>query len=214
MLFSKNEGRNVMNFFTNLWDQFQQFVLNNMWFAPLSALLLPFVEALIPSLPLTILISFNLSIMASAYGTVSGTIYTVLLSTLGSFLGMLLIFGLIRVTLAPYFAKKVEDHKYGKMFLNLVSGPNAFLVLIILSNPFLPSSILNYALSLTKTKVTRYIFLTLTSRLIIILFLVFLGSIFNIQAHPLNILWVLLVYLGMLGIWMIWTKMAKKKHNI
>lgn len=203
-----------MNFFTNLWDQFQQFVLNNMWFAPLSALLLPFVEALIPSLPLTILISFNLSIMASAYGTVSGTIYTVLLSTLGSFLGMLLIFGLIRVTLAPYFAKKVEDHKYGKMFLNLVSGPNAFLVLIILSNPFLPSSILNYALSLTKTKVTRYIFLTLTSRLIIILFLVFLGSIFNIQAHPLNILWVLLVYLGMLGIWMIWTKMTKRKHNI
>jgi len=35
-------------------------------------------------------------------------------------LGMLLIFGIIRLTLAQYFAKKVEDHKYGKMFLNLV----------------------------------------------------------------------------------------------
>jgi len=203
-----------MSFLVNLWNQFQEFVLINMWFAPLSAVLLPFIEALIPSLPLTILISFNVSIMASAYGNVSGTFYTILLSTIGSFLGMLLIFGIIRLTLAQYFAKKVEDHKYGKMFLNLVSGPNAFLVLIILSNPFLPSSILNYALSLTKTKFTRYVFLTLSSRLIIILFLVFLGSIFNIQAHPLNILWVLLVYMGLLGLWLLWTKLLKKKQPL
>ncbi|MDD3124144.1 MAG: VTT domain-containing protein, partial [Candidatus Izemoplasmatales bacterium] len=139
-----------MDFLYDLLDQLQQFVLNNLWFAPLSAVLLPFIEALIPSLPLTILISFNLNVMASAYGTMNGTIFTIILSTLGSFLGMLFVFGIIRLTLAPYFAKKVEDNKYGKKFLNLVNGPNIWLVLILLSNPFLPSSILNYALSLTK----------------------------------------------------------------
>ena len=200
-----------MDFLYNLLDQLQQFVMNNIWFAPLSAVLLPFIEALIPSLPLTILISFNLSVMASAYGTIDGTIFTIILSTLGSFLGMLFIFGIIRLTLAPYFTKKVEDNKYGKKFLNLVNGPNTWLVLILLSNPFLPSSILNYALSLTKIKFSKYVFLTLTSRLIIILFLVFLGSLFNIQENPLNALWVLLVYFVILGIWFLWTQVLGKK---
>ncbi len=201
-----------MNFFYDLLDKIQQFVLANIWFAPLSAVLLPFLEALIPSLPLTILISFNLSLMASAFGSVQGTILTIFLSTFGSLLGMVLIFILIRLTLAPYFAKKVEGHKIGKKFLNLVNGPNTFLVLILLSNPFLPSSIMNYALSLTKIKFTKYLMLTTISRLIIVLFLVFLGSIFNIQENPLNALWVLLVYFSLLGIWLIWSKFSHKKH--
>lgn len=200
-----------MGFFYDLLDKLQQFVLDNMWFAPLSAVLLPFLEALIPSLPLTILISFNLSLMASAFGGLQGTILTIFLSTLGSMLGMVLVFIFIRVTLAPYFAKKVEGHKVGKKFLNLVNGPNTFLVLILLSNPFLPSSILNYALSLTKIKFTKYLMLTVISRLIIVLFLVFLGSLFNIQENPMNALWVLLVYFILLGIWALWSKFSQKK---
>ncbi len=201
-----------MSFFQDLLSQFQEFVLNNLWFAPLSAVLLPFLEALIPSLPLTILVSFNISVMASAYGGLTGTLLTVLLSTIGSLLGMVLIFFLIRLTLGPFFAKKVEANPYGRKFLNLVQGPNTFLVLILLSNPFLPSSILNYALSLTKIKFGKYLILTSVSRLIIMVFLVFLGSIFNIQDNPLNALWVLLVYFGLLGLWLLWRKYYKFKN--
>jgi uncharacterized membrane protein YdjX (TVP38/TMEM64 family) len=116
------------------------------------------------------------------------------------------------VTLAPRFVKKVQENKYGVMFLNVVEGPNLFLILVVLSNPFLPSSILNYALSLTKTKVSRYLFLTLTSRLIIVLFLVFLGSVFDIQNHPINILWLLLVYGFLFLIWYVWYHYGKKKQ--
>lgn len=201
-----------MNFLYDLLTQIETFITNHLWFAPLAAILLPFLEAIIPSLPLTILISFNISIMATAFGSFSGTIYTILLSTLGSFIGMFLIFLIIRSTFGPYFAKKVEDHKLGRKFLNSVSGSNVFFVLILLSNPFLPSSILNYALSLTKIKTSKYIFLTLTSRLIIIMFLVFLGSLFDIQSHPLNALWVMVVYFGLLGIWLLMTKVLKKKE--
>lgn len=212
MLFSKRRGI-YLNFLYDWLAQFQQFILDHLWFAPLSAVLLPFLEALIPSLPLTILISFNLSIMASSYGTATGTILTILLSTLGSMIGMVGIFFLIRWTLAPYFTKKVQDNKYGKMFLNLVQGPNTFLVLILLSNPFLPSSILNYALSLTNIKVSRYLWLTLVSRLLIVIFLVFLGSIFNIQQHPLNALWVLLVYTLLFFVWGFWVRRTKQKPS-
>lgn len=203
-----------MNFFLDLLEQLQQFILNNLWFAPLSAVLLTFLEAIIPSLPLTILVAFNLNIMAIAFGTLQGTVLTILLSTFGSLLGMVLIFIIIRKTLAPFFTKKVQENKYGMKFLNLVSGPNTWLVLIIMSNPFLPSSILNYALSLTKIKFSRYLLLTTASRLIIVLFLVFLGSLFDIQNNPMNALWVLLMYFSLFGIWLLFTKIYKKNHIV
>jgi uncharacterized membrane protein YdjX (TVP38/TMEM64 family) len=126
---------------------------------------------------------------------------------------MFLIFLLIRATFAKYFIKKVNDNKYGKIFLNVVEGKNIWFALALLSNPFLPSSILNYALSLTKIKLSRYLFLTITSRLIIILFLVFLGSVFDIQNHPLNVFWMMLVYFIILGVWLLYLQSARKKTN-
>ncbi len=202
-----------MNFLYEILARLEEFVVNNLWFAPLLAVLLPFIEAILPSLPLTVLIAFNLNIMSSVYGAVQGTVLTIILSTLGSFLGMIFIFAIIRLTFAPFFFKKVEANKYGKMFLNVVDGPKVIPVLLIMSNPFLPSSILNYALSLTKTKVSRYLFLTITSRLIIVLFLVFLGSIFDIQNHPLNLLWLLLFYFVLFGFWYLWYRFHKNKTS-
>lgn len=210
MLFSKRDDPHL-NFLYDILAKLEEFVTNNLWFAPLLSVLLPFIEAIVPSLPLTVLIAFNINIMSSAYGTVQGTIWTIILSTLGSFLGMLLVFTIIRLTFAPYFFKKVEENKYGKMFLNLVEGPKVIPVLLVMSNPFLPSSVINYALSLTKTKVSRYLFLTIMSRLIIILFLVFLGSIFDIQNHPLNLLWLLLFYFVLFGSWYLWYHFRKNK---
>ncbi len=202
-----------MNILYDILARLEEFVTNNIWFAPLLSVLLPFIEAILPSLPLTVLIAFNLNIMSSAYGAVQGTVLTIFLSTLGSFLGMLVIFTIIRLTFAPVFFKKVEANKYGKMFLNVVDGPKVIPVLLIMSNPFLPSSILNYALSLTKTKVSRYLFLTIASRLIIIIFLVFLGSIFDIQNHPLNMLWLLLFYFVLFGFWYLWYQFRKNRAS-
>ncbi|HOO44372.1 MAG TPA: hypothetical protein PKU69_04790, partial [Bacillota bacterium] len=71
--------------------------------------------------------------------------------------------------------------------------------------------VLNYAISLTNIKVRKYVFLTLTSRIIIILFLVFLGSIFDIQSKPLNILWVMLTYSVIIILYGLFLKMRKKK---
>ena len=202
-----------MDWLYNLLDQIETIIMNNMWVAPFFAMLLPFIEAILPSLPLTAIIAFNISIMSVVYGSFQGTVLTIIFSTLGSFIGMFLIFGLIRLTFGKYFAKKVENHKYGKLFLNIVHGKNIWLILLFLSNPFLPSSVLNYALSLTKIKVPKYIFLTLTSRFIVVILLVFLGSIFNLQDHPLNLLWVMLVYFALLGLWIIFLKSRQNKEK-
>jgi len=200
--------------FINDWLQvIREIIQANIWLAPLFGIALPFLEALIPSIPLTIIVAFNLGVFSAAFGTVTGTFLAISLSVLGSFLGMFLVFLIIRVTVADYFAKKVKENKYGKVFLNVVDGKNVWLVLALLSNPFLPSSVLNYALSLTKVKVSKYVLLTLSSRMIIILFLVFLGSVFNIQSNPLNVLWMMLVYFSLLGVWILYLRTRKNKTN-
>ena len=202
-----------MNFFNELLDTIRVLIQENIWLAPLFVVVLPFAEAILPSFPLTVIVAFNLSIFSAAFGVVEGTLLAIVLSVLGSFLGMFLIFLIIRLTLADRFMLKVKSNKFGRIFLNAVEGKNVWVVLALLSNPFLPSSILNYALSLTKVKVSKYIFLTVTSRFIIILFLIFLGSIFDIQSHPLNVLWMMLVYFILLGLWILYLRASKKRKN-
>jgi len=202
-----------MEFFNEWLDSLRVIVQENIWIAPLVGILLPFIEAIFPTLPLAIIISFNLSILGSAFGVLEGTILTIMLSALGSFVGMFLIFIIIRLTFADYFIRKVKGYKYGKAFINAVEGKSKWFVLALMSNPFLPSSILNYGLALTKVTVKKYVVLTIVSRLIIILFMVFLGSIFNLQDNPLNVVWMMIVYFMILGLWLIYLRSLKNKQG-
>jgi uncharacterized membrane protein YdjX (TVP38/TMEM64 family) len=198
-----------MQFIDELFQYLANLVSIHPWLAPLLAFSLTFLEAIIPSLPLTLLIAFNVSILSSVSGTASGTLQAIFFSTAGSFVGMILIFFLIRKVLRPYFEKKVAGHTYGEKFMNVIHGKNTWIVLSLLSNPLLPSSIMNYALSLTKVKVSKYLILTLISRFIVVGLLILLGSFFNIQNEPINIVWMLLFYSFILIVFNIrW----KKRH--
>jgi|GEM_PF-631306 len=202
-----------MDFFTEWLETLRILIQNHIWLAPLIGVFLPFIEALFPTLPLAIIISFNLSVLSATFGGLEGTVLTIVLSTLGSFIGMFLIYLIIRATLADYFIKKVKKYQYGQAFLHAVEGKSMWFVLALLSNPFLPSSILNYGLSLAKVKLRKYLFLTILSRLIIMLFMVFLGSIFSLQENPLNVLWMMLAYFFILGIWLIYLRTRKSKKD-
>lgn len=202
-----------MGWIYQILEQIEVYLSANLWVAPLFCVLLPFIEAIFPSLPLTAIVAINISAMAAAFGVVTGTILATILSVMGSFLGMFLIFFIIRKTLSYKFTKKVEENEHGKRFIDIVESGNTGLMLMIMSNPLLPSSILNYAISLTNIKVRKYIFLTLTSRIIIIIFLIFLSSIFDIQSKPLNILWVMLAYTIIILIYGFVIKYRKNKKN-
>ena len=202
-----------MVFFNEWLESLRILIQNNLWLAPMFGILLPFLEALFPTLPLAIIISFTLSVLSVAFGSLNGTILTIVLSVIGSFLGMLVIYLLIRFTLADYFVKKVKKYKYGSRFLNILEGKSKWFVLALLSNPFLPSSILNYGLSLAKVNFKKYLVLTFVSRLIIILFMVFLGSVFSLQENPLNVIWMMVAYFIILALWLIFLKSREKKEG-
>jgi len=202
-----------MNFFTEFLEMLKSLIEQHYWLAPFIGLFLPFLEAILPTLPLAIIVSFNLSVFNTVYGGFEGIVLTILLSTIGSFLGMFLVYFIIRLTLADYFVRKVERYKYGKAFLNAIEGRSMWFVLALLSNPFLPSSILNYALSLAKVNTRKYVFLTVISRLIVMMFMVFLGSIFSLKKNPLNVLWMMLAYFAILVVWLIYMRQRKRKKG-
>jgi uncharacterized membrane protein YdjX (TVP38/TMEM64 family) len=200
-----------MDFINQLIDSYQSYLAANAWMVPLAAFLLPVIEALIPSLPLTSLVIVNLGAMSAAFGATTGTILTVILSVLGSFSGMFAIFLLIRLAFGRRFAAKIEASPFGQRFVNIAAGGNTGIILSLMCNPLLPGSIMNYVLAFTKIRVPRYIFLTGVSRVAIVVFIVFLGSVFNIQEHPLNALWLFLGYGLFFGLGWLYKKYVVKK---
>ncbi|MDP3130953.1 MAG: VTT domain-containing protein, partial [Bacillota bacterium] len=170
-----------MAFLNEYIESYRVFLAENAWIAPIAAFVLPIIEAILPSLPLTALVSANLVVLTAAYGAVWGTAMTIVLSILGSFLGMFGIFLLLRRTVGPKVAKKIEASNFGRKFRETAATGNTVPILALMANPLLPSSIMNYVLSFTKISVKRYVFLTGISRVLIILMIVFLGSLFNLQ---------------------------------
>lgn len=183
-----------MELFNSLIDNYQTFISENAWLAIIATFLLPLIEAIIPTLPLAAIIGINLGVMSQAFGSSTGIFLTIFFSVAGSFSGMFMIFLVIRKTLAEKFSEKVENNEIGRKFLNIAHGNNIGMMMVFLANPFMPSSILNYALSFTKIRTKSYIWMNLISRLIIMTFFVFLGSLFDIHNHPINVIWLSLAY--------------------
>ncbi|MDY0023469.1 MAG: hypothetical protein RBR66_00920, partial [Candidatus Izemoplasmatales bacterium] len=103
-----------MAFLTELLEKIAILIQNNFWLAPLFGVLLPFTEAIFPTIPLTVIVAFNYSIFAGAFGALEGAVMAISLSLIGSVLGMFLIFLIIRFTFADYFIRKVKENKYGQ----------------------------------------------------------------------------------------------------
>jgi len=200
-----------MAFLNEFIEAYRLFLVENAWVAPIAAFFLPIVEAIVPSLPLTALVSANLLVLTAAYGAAWGTILTIVLSILGSFFGMFGIFLFLRRAIGPKVAVKIEKSEFGRKFRDIAATGNTGMILALMSNPFLPSSIMNYVLSFTKISVRRYVFLTGFSRIVIILLIVFLGSLFNIQEHPLNLLWLFLAYILLFVVGWILKKIRAKR---
>ncbi|MCK7487271.1 MAG: hypothetical protein MZU97_18515 [Bacillus subtilis] len=96
--------------------------------APVLVFFLPFLEAIIPSLPLTVIIAFSLLTLYSLYGIVWGTLWTIVLATLGSFFGMVLIFVLIRKVIKPVVSAKHHNNPVGRKFMRVVDEQNDFVL--------------------------------------------------------------------------------------
>ncbi|WP_419392585.1 TVP38/TMEM64 family protein [Cytobacillus praedii] len=136
-------------------------------FGPLPGLLLPMLEAFLPFLPLFIFVMAN----ANAFGLWIGF----LLSWIGSTVGALLVFLLVRkygqkrmlrfLKKSPKVQKLmawVERHGFGPLF-------------ILLCFPFTPSAVVNIVAGFSKISIAQYLLAVLTGKMVMIFTMSFVG---------------------------------------
>ncbi|MFD2042730.1 TVP38/TMEM64 family protein [Ornithinibacillus salinisoli] len=135
---------------------------------PLPGILLPFIEAFLPFLPLVVFVLGN----AAAYGLLEGF----LLSWAGSSLGAILVFLIIRnlgdkrMFLAVRRNKQVkkvtawlERHGFGPLFL-------------LMCFPFSPSSVINVVSGLSKISIQQFILAVIFGKAVMIFSISYIGS--------------------------------------
>lgn len=201
--------------FEKILEFFKEFTNENVILIIAMAIILPFIEALVPMLPLIAIISFSIASLGSIYGSVMGSVLGILISILGSSIGMFSVFILIRDLIGNWFREKTKNkEKIVKAIEWMENRSNSFMILF-LSNPYIPTSIFNYAMALTGYSVKKYLVIVLISRTICITLLGVLGIVFNVGDDLTAIVWVFVTYIVVyIIIWLIKKLFIIKKDKI
>ncbi|WP_045519824.1 TVP38/TMEM64 family protein [Neobacillus niacini] len=136
-------------------------------FGPLPGIVLPLIEAFLPFLPLFLFVMAN----ASAFGLWLGFLY----SWLGSCLGALLLFFLIR----RYGQKKVfsflSKHPKVRKLMDWVDRHGFGPLFLLLCFPFTPSVVVNVVAALSKISIYQYMLAVAIGKMVMIFTISFVG---------------------------------------
>lgn len=155
----------------------------NMFSASLIAFLLLFFEALLPALPYSAFVIFNVNLLGGVLGFIA--------STTGTVLGSYTLFFIIRFFFQERMLHFLEKHNHIRFYNKVASGVEkhgilyVFLIYGVLGL-ILPSSICTISLALTKlSKRTYFIGLLLGKSLVTLVLVLFGKSIIEILSNPL-----------------------------
>ncbi|MFC4322305.1 TVP38/TMEM64 family protein [Litchfieldia salsa] len=136
-------------------------------FGPLPGILLPMLEAFLPILPLVVFVMAN----AAAFGLWLGFIY----SWIGTCVGALLVFFLVRKYGQKRFFSFVSRHKKVKKLLEWIERHGFGPLFLILCFPFTPSSVINVVAGLSKIKTSQFVLAVLCGKLVMVFMVSFIG---------------------------------------
>ncbi|MFJ5760067.1 TVP38/TMEM64 family protein [Neobacillus sp. NPDC093182] len=136
-------------------------------FGPIPGVVLPLIEAFLPFLPLVIFVMAN----ASAFGLWLGFLY----SWLGSCLGALLLFLLIR----KYGQKRVfsflSKHPQVQKLMDWVDRHGFGPLFLLLCFPFTPSVVVNVVAAFSKISIYQYMLAVAIGKMVMIFTISFVG---------------------------------------
>lgn len=182
-------------------DEFMNELLNNYEsLGPLPGLLLPFLEAFLPFLPLVVFVLAN----SAAYGLFEGF----LLSWAGSSIGAVCVFLLIRklgdkrVFRAIRRNKQVtrvtawlEKHGFGPLFL-------------LLCFPFSPSAIINVVAGLSKISIQQFVLAVILGKSVMIFTMAYVGA--SLASFAQNPIRSIIVVACIIAFWLIGKYVEKR----
>jgi uncharacterized membrane protein YdjX (TVP38/TMEM64 family) len=126
-----------------------------------AAIGLPYFETLVPIVPLFLMLSFNIL----SYGMAIGFILTYI----GTSLATITIFVFLRTVSSK---KSIEDRKVNKKikrYLYWIENTHPTLHILAMMIPLSPAYLINYSMGLSNISFSRYLFVTLVSRFIMLI---------------------------------------------
>lgn len=167
---------------------------------PLPGLLLPFIEAFLPFLPLFVFVMAN----SVAYGLLKGFLY----SWIGSSIGSIAIFFLIRKFDQKRIVKKIKQNKQVVQVTSWVDRHGFGPLFILLCFPFSPSSLINIVAGLSNMSKQQFILAVLLGKAVMIFSIAYIGSsILEFAKNPIK---TIVVTACILVFWMFGKYLEKK----
>lgn len=144
---------------------------------PLPGLLLPFIESFLPFLPLFVFVFAN----ATAYGLLKGFLY----SWIGSSMGSIVVFLIIRKFNDKRILKKVRTNKQVHKVTKWVDTHGFGPLFLLLCFPFSPTAIINIVAGLSNIRIQQFILAVLLGKAVMIFSIAYVGdSIMSFAQNP------------------------------
>jgi uncharacterized membrane protein YdjX (TVP38/TMEM64 family) len=167
---------------------------------PIPGILLPMLEAFLPILPLVIFVAGN----AAAYGFWLGVLY----SWLGTVIGSLFVFLIIRKLSNTRFLRFIAKSKKVQSILNWIGRKGFGPLFIVYCFPFTPSALINVVAGLSKTPLYIFAIAVGLGKLVMIFIISYIGhDLWDIIKHPLQMIVVGIVIVAM---WIIGKYLEKR----
>ncbi|MCF3942049.1 TVP38/TMEM64 family protein [Oceanobacillus alkalisoli] len=168
-------------------DDFIQQLLNQYeGLGPLPGILLPFIEALLPFLPLMVFVLAN----AAAYGLLKGFFY----SWIGACAGAILVFLLMRkLSNAKWVERKIKQNKQVSRVTGWVERHGFGPLFLLLCFPFSPSAIINIVAGFSRISAQQFILAVILGKTVMIFSIAYVGSsIMEFAKNPMKTIVVLI----------------------
>lgn len=184
-------------------ENIQSLVSHYRTLGPIIGILLPFLEALLPFLPLVVIVVANVS----SYGLWLGFI----LSWAGTVLGSYVVFLIVRkFGRHPRFKRFIERENVQKL-IKFVTMRGLSPLFILLCFPFTPSVLVNIVAGLSYIKKKYYLFVLMAGKFIMVLSISVLG--YDIASYFTNPIKLIFVAIGIVLLWVISKTVEKRLNN-
>lgn len=187
------EQEGYENFILQLLEQYENL-------GPLPGILLPFIEAFLPFLPLMVFVIGN----AAAYGLFKGFLY----SWIGASAGAIIVFLIIRSLYNTRLIRKVRENKQVKIVTGWMKEHGFGPLFILLCFPFSPSAVINVVAGISGISIQQFILAVLLGKSVMIFSISYVGSsIMEFAENPVKTI-VILIAIGVF--WMIGKYIEKR----
>lgn len=177
-----------MDFFKNMSQYLNDFLLGLGIWAPILSTVLVYLEGILAFLPLIVFVTVNVYTVGIFWG--------ILLSWIFAVLGSYTTFIFVRKSLSKRFNKKIQNKPKVNKFMKAIGKLKFSQIVLLISCSFTPSFFMNLGVGLTEIKEKKYFLALFIGKLFDIIFLAFIGtSLIECLTNPLKLIRVVVLLL-------------------